>query len=275
MTVGLSILDAIPHNRREFDRPDLAQDIKTFANNIQDDLKGITQDDYDFKYHTDNLDSIAGEIKSYAEGSEISNLIEYIDKLEHIVDTMGDALIGIARKAVDIQDQVLSVDAPLFRDDLVDLLADLRERAAEPLDCYNSFFRTMQTRGWSQQNIETIQELMGHSQEWVELLEHKSVFRDVYVGVKGKMFISGSTITYTGPGVDYLQVEQKHGTLVFKVFQERKVTVFDFSQMKDIFLNILRPTDDELLAYEMFTGKKFTIREWRDTFGKEDPRKSM
>lgn len=272
MTTVFHTTEIIPHNKKRFDVPDIETDLKKIYESTEHELSYLEfSSDPDDETHFDRqkgkVESELEELKSYAKSSEISDYQAYVEALERQVEGLTWSLLNVARRADNMAKDILSLDNKMDRAEISDEFDYIVGDAVNELGCEMPLRRCLQERGWTEWQRDYLNSIIPTNRV-IELLVHASTPNEMVLGIDSWISVQDDRVTIMN-GFDRIHLTRLFGGLSIQTFIDGVSSFFNTSDLKDIFMDILHPTDEEIQMYEMAHHKSYDICRWRDIFGKE------
>lgn len=274
MTTIYNTSGIVNHARPSYDTPDICGDLmrihKSVEGAIEDIEIGDADDNSDFIKSKDNAIRELSPLYEAADtkGGDIADFMQYVSNLEELCHTLTESALNVISRAEKLSKQALSLDYTMDRGEISEMLFYLAECAGAGMGCDASLKSTLQNRGWFKQHIDYLFSILDSQHHSLGVLAHKSSPTDMVVGIDGWMYISDKLVHLVN-GKDDLKLNPKNGDLEIYSRVGGQLTCFRLSEMKDIFMDLLNPTEEEIQMYEMCSHKRYDISMWRDIFGKK------
>lgn len=272
MTTVFHTTEIVPHNKKRFDVPDIETDLKKIYESTEHELSYLEfSSDPDDEVHFDRQKGKVGseleELKSYAKGYEIAEYQTYVEALERQVEALTWSLINVARRADNMSRDIVSLDNRMDRTEIADEFDYIVGDAINELGREMPLRRCLQERGWSEWQRDYLNSIIPTNRV-IELLVHASTPNEMVLGIDSWISVQDDRVTIMN-GEDHIHIKNVFGNLSIHVIIDGKFSNFNTGDLKDIFMDILHPTDEEIQMYEMAHHKSYDICRWRDIFGKE------
>lgn len=272
MATVFHTMELIPHNKKRFDIPDLETDLKKIYEDTEHQLSYLEfssdpDDEADFNKQKGKVEWELEELKSYAKSSEISDYQTYVEALERRVEALTWSIINVARRADNMAKDILSLDNNMNRAEISDEFNYIVGEATNELGCDFVLRRYLLERGWTEWQRDYLDSIIPTSTV-IELLAHASTPNDMVMGLDSWIAVQDDLVTILN-GKDRLHLRKVYGEIAIHTSIDGVVSSFNTGDMKDIFMDILHPTDEEIQMYEMSHHKSYDISMWRDIFGKK------
>ncbi|WNT48250.1 hypothetical protein SPLA5a_PHROGS00167 [Salmonella phage SPLA5a] len=270
MTTVFQTMGVVDHSTKRFDIPDIERDLKKIYDDTSYELSYLDfstdeADEDNFNKQKDKVESGIEELKSYAAGSEISEYKNYTEELERRVEALTWCIINASRRADKMAQDILSVDNTMDRNEISDQFNYIVSDATSELFCNETLRWCLENRGWNKSQLDYIGSIVPLS-TCLELLLHASSPDDMIVGVDGWIAVSDGRCTLWS-GDDLITFTKAYGGLSIHATINGVISSFNTADLKDIFMDILNPTENEIQMYEMAYHKAYDICKWRDIFG--------
>lgn len=272
MTTVFHTTEIVPHNKKGFDIPDIETDLKKIYESTEHELSylefsGDPDDETDFERQKGKVESELEELKSYAKSSEIADYQTYVEALERQVEVLTSSLLNVARRADNMSRDILSLDNKMDRAEISDEFDYIVGDATNELGCDMPLRRCLQERGWTEWQRDYLNSIIPTNRV-IELLVHASTPNQMILGIDSWISVQDDRVTIMN-GNDRIHLTKSYGDLAILTFIDGRSESFNTSDIHDIFIDILHPTDEEIQMYEMAHHKSYDICRWRDIFGKE------
>lgn len=270
MTTVFHTTEIIPHHKKKFDVPDIETDLKKIYESTEHELSYLDfssdpDDETDFDKQKGKVESELEELKSYAKSSEIADYQAYVEALERQIEALTWSLLNVARRADNMAKDILSLDNHMDRAEISDEFNYIVGDATNELGCDFVLRRCLQERGWNEWQRDYLGSIIPTS-TIIELLVHASTPSGMILGVDSWIAVQDDRVTIMN-GKDRIHLTKAYGELAIHTTIDGVSSTFNTSDIKDLFMDILHPTDEEIQMYEMAHHKSYDICMWRDIFG--------
>ncbi len=272
MTTVFHTTEIIPHNKKRFDVPDIETDLKKIYESTEHELSYLEfssdpDDETDFDKQKGKVESELEELKSYAKSSEIADYQAYVEALERQIEALTWSLLNVARRADNMSRDIVSLDNRMDRTEIADEFDYIVGDALNELGCEMPLRRCLQERGWNEWQRDYLNSIIPTNRA-IELLVHASTPSEMVLGIDSWISVQDDRVTIIN-GDDRIHIGKASDEIAIHTFIDGKSSFFLTADLKDIFMDILHPTDEEIQMYEMAHHKSYDICMWRDIFGKK------
>lgn len=277
MTTIFHTTEILDHTQNEYPHPDLESELLKIFERTEHELSYLEfstdeDDEAEFNKRYGNVESELSELKDIAKGSELYDYKNYVTQLEALVVTLTDSLISVGKRADTLSKAILSVDNKMDRAEISDEFLYLSGEAVREFNTDSSLYSALESRGWNKFQRGFVfniiqEERTGYAGSIVvELMLHGSTANNMVVGVQDWITLCGKTLCLCD-GDDTLRIDAVNGSIDIILTKDKKVSRFRLSEMKDLFMDVMNPTDEEILMYKMSHHAEYDICGWRETFG--------
>lgn len=268
MTTILNTLELIPHNKVSYDFPNVRGDLERLYLDAVYALGGVEfstdeTDERTFNQAKASVESVLDDLKQYATGSEVEGLLDYAKDTERAFVERGEFVLDAMRRLNNFSKDILDIDNTWNREDISNEAAWISELLGEMFGGGSSLNYMMTNRGWVGMYLDYLRYLAGNPS--MELLADHSSTQELVYGIKGRIKVSGSTVTLMNGAVS-LVLSPIPGDMRIVYTVPGKTERFLISVLSTFFIDICNPTQDEIQMYEISTGTTYDILKWKDIF---------
>lgn len=271
MTSILHTTGILPHYQKEYSFPDFSGDMLQIYDKVQGEVSDLQfssdpDDEQEFDKQICRVENELIELQSLAKSTEIEDLRRYVENLENLVFGLSQAIINIGEIA-----KIASDKLPDNTEHIEEALQNICYEGSSALGCECSLGNALEERGWSPIQRSFAYFIIGgsfprHTQ--LNALFENSQSDNIALGIDGWFCLRGKELTFC-LGDDVLILNASKPGVGITVRLNGKPTNFHTTELTDIFMDIFDPTEDEILMYEMTSGKRYDILSWRNIFGKK------
>lgn len=275
MTSILHTTGILPHYQKDYSFPDLSGDMLQIYDKVQGEVSDLQfssdpDDEQEFDKQICRVENELIDLQTLAKSTDIEDLRRYVKNLENLVFGLSQAIINIGEIA-----KIASDKLPDNTEDIEEALQNICYEGSSALGCECNLGNALQERGWSLFQKTFVYRVIGG--EFPRLVQLNALFENsqshsIALGVDGWFCLRGKELTFCCDD-DMLILNAYKPGVEITTRLNGKSTKFHTTELTDIFMNILEPTEDEILMYEMTSGKRYDIWLWRNIFGKK--RKSV
>lgn len=268
MTTILNTLELIPHNKTGYDFPDMQNDLKRLYLDARYALDGVEfstdeDDERNFNQAKASVEGVLDDLRQYATGSEVEGLLDYAKHTERAFIERGSYVLEAMRRLNKFSKDILDIENTWNREDIANEAAWIAEQLGEMFDGGSSLNYMMTNRGWVGMYLDYLRYLAGNPS--MELLADHSSAQELVYGIKGRIKVSGSTVTLMN-GPNSLVLSPIPGDLRIVYTVPGKTERFLISVLSTFFIDICNPTPEEIQMYEISTGTTYDILRWKVIF---------
>lgn len=272
MATVLNTTKLLPGSKSYHDTPRFDKDILDQVEGLEwtlariKDLDGMVD-----QYHLDSAIAVADTLKELGNNPEFNDYYNYVVDLEELVKLLTNNLLQIRRECMKASKNVMELGNKWDRADIAEMFENCADIAQQELCCSGGVREILVSRGWTEKCMTNLNALFpGIGWKRLGILDHSEA-EHLVAGIPGWMSISDTHLKMENKDLGAtLTVKNNYGDLSIIFQQKDKKTIFyDFYKMKDIFMDITSPTQDEILTYKMATGDDYDISNLRDIFYSE------
>lgn len=275
MTSILHTTGILPHYQKDYSFPDFSGDMLQIYDKVQGEVSELQfssdpDDEQEFDKQICRVENELIDLQSLAKSTDIEDLRRYVENLENLVFGLSQAIINIGEIA-----KIASDKLPDNAEDIEEALQNICYEGSSALGCECNLGNALEERGWSLFQKTFVYRVIGG--EFPRLLQLNALFGNsqsdnIALGIDGWFCLRGKELTFCR-GDDVLILNASKPGVGITVRLNGKSINFHTTELTDIFMDISDPTEDEILMYEMTSGKRYDILSWRNIFGKK--RKSV
>lgn len=272
MTTVFHTTGLVDHSIKRFDIPDIATDVEGIYKSTEYELSRLEfstdpDDESDFDKQKDKVEYELADLKEYGQSSKITEYHSYVDELERKVVALTWSILNASRRADNMVHDILSVDNKMDRNEISDQFNHIVDDATTELGCNGMLRDFLVCRGWTAAHLDFIDSIVPVS-TYLELLVHESTPDNMIVGIENWISVFNDLVTILN-GDDSISLKKNYDGILIHVTIDGTTTSFNTSDLKDLFMDFLHPTQEEIQMYEMASHKVYDIYKWRDIFGKK------
>ncbi|UDW09861.1 hypothetical protein [Escherichia coli] len=271
MTSILHTTGILPHYQKEYSFPDLSGDMLQIYDKVQGEVSELQfssdpDDEQEFDKQICRVENELIELQSLAKSTDIEDLRRHVENLENLVFGLSQAIINIGEIA-----KIASDKLPDNTEDIEEALQNICYEGSSALGCECNLGNALEERGWNLFQKTFVYRVIGG--EFPRLIQLNALFGNsqgdnIALGIDGWFCLRGKELAFCcGDDVLILNAYKPGVEITTKL--NGKSTKFHTRELEDIFMDIFDPTEDEILMYEMTSGKRYDILSWRNIFGKK------